>query len=118
VGTIIADSVKDFAPGISDDKVGSAINLPWQEAIARDIQLMLLHHERKAAKGAKRVHSLEALHALIDQNDSEQVIGFCGGLIDRPDPQTLGTILTRASCTALSRSASCWASWYGMARMR
>jgi hypothetical protein len=32
--------------------------------------------------------------------------------------QTLGTILTRASCTALSRSASCWGSWYGMARMR
>ena len=32
--------------------------------------------------------------------------------------QTLGTILTRASCTALSRSASSWGSWYGMARMR
>ncbi len=31
--------------------------------------------------------------------------------------QTLGTILTRASCTALSRSASCWGSWYGMVRM-
>ena len=25
-----------------------------------------------------------------------------------------GTILTRASCTALSRSAACWGSWYGM----
>jgi hypothetical protein len=32
--------------------------------------------------------------------------------------QTLGTILTRASWTAFSRSASCWGSWYGMARMR
>jgi hypothetical protein len=31
---------------------------------------------------------------------------------------TRGTILTRASCTAFSRSASCWGSWYGMARMR
>jgi hypothetical protein len=29
----------------------------------------------------------------------------------------LGTILTRASCTALSRSASCSGFWYGMARM-
>jgi tRNA(Arg) A34 adenosine deaminase TadA len=36
---------------------------------------------------------------------------------DRPADQTLGTILTRASCTALSRSASCWGSWYGMARI-
>jgi hypothetical protein len=32
--------------------------------------------------------------------------------------QTLGTILTLASSTVLSRSASCWGSWYGMARMR
>ena len=32
--------------------------------------------------------------------------------------QTLGTILTRASCTAFRRSASCSGSWYGMARMR
>jgi hypothetical protein len=32
--------------------------------------------------------------------------------------QTLGIILTRASCTALSRSAFISGSWYGMARMR
>lgn len=32
---------------MSDDKIGSAINLSWQEVIARDIQLMLLHHEPK-----------------------------------------------------------------------
>ena len=62
VGTIIADSVKDFAPGISDDKVGSALNLSWQEVIARDIQLMLLHHERKAPNGVKRVHSLDDVY--------------------------------------------------------
>jgi hypothetical protein len=29
------------------------------------------------------------------------------GLCDRPAAQTLGTILTRASCTALSPSVSC-----------
>jgi hypothetical protein len=29
------------------------------------------------------------------------------GLCDRPAAQTLGTILTRASCTALRRAASC-----------
>jgi replicative DNA helicase len=62
VGTIIADSVKDFAPGISDDKIGSALNLSWQEVIARDIQLMLLHHERKAPNGTKRVHSLDDVY--------------------------------------------------------
>lgn len=62
VGTIIVDSVKDFAPGLSDDKVGSALNLSWQEVIARDIQLMLLHHERKAPNGVKRVHSLDDVY--------------------------------------------------------
>jgi replicative DNA helicase len=62
VGTIIADSVKDLAPGIADDKIGSALNLWWQEVIARDIQLMLLHHERKAQNGAKRVHNLDDVY--------------------------------------------------------
>ena len=62
VGTIVVDSVKDLAPGISDDKVGSALNQSWQEAIARDVQLMLLHHERKAANGNKRIHSLDDVY--------------------------------------------------------
>jgi replicative DNA helicase len=62
VGTIIADSVKDLAPGISEDKIGSALNLSWQEIIAHDIQLMLLHHERKAANGAERIHRLDDVY--------------------------------------------------------
>ena len=36
--------------------------MSWQEVIARDIQLMLLHHERKAANSAKRVHSLDDVY--------------------------------------------------------
>jgi hypothetical protein len=62
VGMIIADSVKDLAPAISEDKIGSALNLSWQEIIARDIQLMLLHHERKAANGAERIHRLDDVY--------------------------------------------------------
>ena len=62
VGTIIVDSVKDLAPGISDDKIGSALNQSWQEVIARGVELMLLHHERKAANGGKRVHSLDDVY--------------------------------------------------------
>jgi replicative DNA helicase len=62
VGTIVVDSVKDLAPGISDDPVGSKLNMSWQEVIARRIQLMLLHHERKAANSAKRVHSLDDVY--------------------------------------------------------
>jgi hypothetical protein len=35
------------------------------------------------------------------------LINVAFGLCDRPDSQTPGTILTRASCTAFRRSASC-----------
>lgn len=47
VRAIIADSVKDFVPGIVKDEVGAALNLAWQEVIARNIELLLLHHPRK-----------------------------------------------------------------------
>src|SRR4249919_1995752 len=40
-----------------------------------------------------------------------------GTSYDRPSAQTLGTILTLASCTAPSRSASISGYWYGMPRM-
>jgi replicative DNA helicase len=61
-GAVIVDSVKDLAPGISDDKVGAGLNSAWQEIIARDVQLMLLHHERKAANGNKRTHTLDDVY--------------------------------------------------------
>lgn len=62
VGTVIVDSVKDLAPGISDDKVGAGLNSAWQEIVARDVELMLLHHERKASSGDKRIHNLDAVY--------------------------------------------------------
>lgn len=62
VGSIVVDSVKDLAPGISDDKIGAGLNSAWQEVIAREIQLMLLHHERKAANGNKRTHTLDDVY--------------------------------------------------------
>ncbi|WP_157532445.1 AAA family ATPase [Microbacterium sp. TNHR37B] len=48
---IVADSVKDFAPGLAKDEVGAALNLAWQEVIARGIDLLLLHHPRKDSEG-------------------------------------------------------------------
>lgn len=62
VGTVIGDSVKDFAPGISDDKVGAGLNSAWQELIARGVELVLLHHERKAGGDAKRLHRLDDVY--------------------------------------------------------
>jgi len=52
VDAVVVDSVKDLAPGLSSDEVGAAINMAWQEVIARDLQLLVLHHERKAQAGS------------------------------------------------------------------
>lgn len=62
VSLVIVDSVKDLAPGVSDDKVGAALNSAWQELIARNIELLLLHHERKASQGSKRELRLDAVY--------------------------------------------------------
>jgi AAA domain len=56
---LVADSVKDFCPGISKDDVGAGLNLAWQEIVARQVELLLLHHQRKAQGGqAERLNTL------------------------------------------------------------
>lgn len=61
VDTVVVDSVKDFAGGrsMSDDAVGGGVNAAWQELIADNIELLLLHHERKAASGTSRTPTLD-----------------------------------------------------------
>lgn len=61
-GTLVVDSVKDLAPGISKDEVGAALNSAWQEVIARGIELLLLHHERKAEQGNRRHNTLDDVY--------------------------------------------------------
>ncbi|WP_430645426.1 AAA family ATPase [Agromyces sp. GXS1127] len=51
IDLVVVDSVKDLAPGLSSDEVGAGLNSAWQELIARGIQLLLLHHERKNGNG-------------------------------------------------------------------
>jgi replicative DNA helicase len=51
--TVILDSLKDMAVGISDDEVGSGINQAIQMAIAADIEVLTLHHQRKGQSGTK-----------------------------------------------------------------
>lgn len=59
VGDVIVDSVKDLAVGVSNDDVGAAVNIAWQGVIARGIDLLLLHHQRKAQNGAGRLNTLD-----------------------------------------------------------
>jgi len=45
---VFVDSYKDLAPGLSEDAVGSGLNSAMQEVLARGINWLGLHHQRKA----------------------------------------------------------------------
>lgn len=56
--TLVIDSLKDLAPGLAQDEIGSAINMALQEVIVRGIQVLVLHHQRKPTADNKRPTSL------------------------------------------------------------
>jgi len=62
VGVVVVDSVKDLAPGTTDDTVASALNSAWQSVIADGVELLLLHHERKAPQDGKRKPTLDNIY--------------------------------------------------------
>lgn len=49
--TVVLDSIKDAAVGISDDAVGAGLNTAMQTVIADDRELLALHHQRKGTGG-------------------------------------------------------------------
>lgn len=59
--TVILDSLKDMAIGLSDDEVGAGLNQAIQLALADGIDVLALHHQRKGTDG-KRPKSLEDLY--------------------------------------------------------
>ena len=54
--TVIIDSLKDAAIGLSDDEVGAAWNRARQHALAAGVELIELHHPRKALNGGRVGH--------------------------------------------------------------
>ena len=51
--TVIVDSLKDAAVGLTDDEVGAGYNRARQIAVAAGVEVLELHHNRKALSGAK-----------------------------------------------------------------
>ncbi len=51
-GTVVVDSLKDLASKLSDDEVGGKVNAAFQHVLARGIELLCGHHQRKAQAGA------------------------------------------------------------------
>lgn len=51
--TVIVDSLKDAAVGLSDDEVGAGYNRARQTAVTAGVQVVELHHNRKTIGGQK-----------------------------------------------------------------
>lgn len=49
ISDVVADSYKDLAPGLAEDKPGAQLNLAMQEVLARGMQWFGIHHQRKAS---------------------------------------------------------------------
>jgi AAA domain-containing protein len=53
VGTVVVDSLKDIAVGLSEDAIGAAVNQSLQHVVACEIEVVALHHQRKGQDGRK-----------------------------------------------------------------
>lgn len=51
--TVIIDSLKDVALGLTDDEGGAGLNRCLQHAVAAGIDVCALHHQRKGQNGSK-----------------------------------------------------------------
>lgn len=58
ISDIVADSYKDMAPGLAEDKPGAQLNLAMQEVLSRGIQWFGIHHQRKPASDRTHDYNL------------------------------------------------------------
>lgn len=59
---VILDSLKDMAIGLSDDAVGAGVNRAIQTLLAAGIDVLALHHQRKATADAKPPKDLASVY--------------------------------------------------------
>jgi hypothetical protein len=58
VSDVVIDSLKDLAPKLSEDEVGSKVNLARQELLARGVDVLEIHHQRKEQRGQGKPRTL------------------------------------------------------------
>lgn len=59
---LFIDSLKDVATDLSKDETGSRVNRAIQSCIAAEIEVCMLHHQRKAGDGNRKPKSLDDLY--------------------------------------------------------
>lgn len=60
--TIVLDSLGNLAVGLADDAVGAAVNAALQECVAEGLEVLALHHNRKATDGNRRPRALDDIY--------------------------------------------------------
>jgi len=75
VSAVFVDSYKDLAPNLADGDVGSRVNLGMQEVIARGVEWVGLHHQKKAQNGNERPDSLNDVYG------AAQLTWGCGSVV-------------------------------------
>lgn len=61
-GTIIIDSLKDIAHKLSDDETGGRANGAFQACVADGIQVLVLHHPRKATSDNRKPNTIDDVY--------------------------------------------------------
>lgn len=62
IGTVVIDSIKDVAGDVTDGKIGAELNKTLQSMVARGIEVLALHHNRKGQQGNKAPKRLDDLY--------------------------------------------------------
>lgn len=57
-GTVVIDSLKDVALDLSRDETGSRVNVALQELVATGVEVLVLHHQRKASADNRQPRAL------------------------------------------------------------
>lgn len=62
VDTLVVDSLKDIAVRLSEDETGSAVNHALQKVIAADVEVLVLHHQRKGVAGDRKIKDISDVY--------------------------------------------------------
>lgn len=61
-GTVVVDSLKDVAVKLSEDEPGSRVNQALQLCSVADVEVLVLHHQRKAQQGGGKPTSVDDVY--------------------------------------------------------
>lgn len=61
-GTVILDSLKDLAVDLETGETGSRVNAALQRTLAAGVEVVVLHHQRKAQQGGGKPRSLSDVY--------------------------------------------------------